>query len=78
MLLRRISDARVFNCEDDRGRLGVNIHIIIPNQIFSKGAQHYLLYSTFQHFLKILVINNRCSELRYTAKCVVIDFYVEV
>ena len=24
MLLRRIADARVFNCEDDRGRLGVN------------------------------------------------------
>ena len=23
MLLRRIADARVFNCEDDRGRLGV-------------------------------------------------------
>ena len=25
MLLRRIADARVFNCEDDRGRLGVKI-----------------------------------------------------
>ena len=28
MLLRRIADAREFNCEDDRGRLGVKNQIV--------------------------------------------------
>ena len=31
MLLRRIADARVFNCEDDRGRLGVKWHSLISD-----------------------------------------------
>ena len=40
MLLRRIADARVFNCEDDRGRLGVKLHRYI--ELISVLTKRYL------------------------------------